>query len=280
MRYFALVTSIVAASMLADFTAARATSLDLSSDQTTYGWPFIDAVNNGIVIVYVMAGVSPGPGLSQVKFAVPTPPGLMLVEVSPPPVTGSVETGTVVNLTACGYGTRFVMQLIYLVTNVNSCTPLIIRSYQSAYGVDVEGADCHGNPVLVEHQNVVLHPPGLGGCGAPTVPSNPWPPDNATGVSLSPALSWESEPTAGTGLGVFEMRLFLGTVPDPPLAEYYALPPQSVGPLLPGTTYYWKIVSYTTDFGSSVGPVWRFTTAGSPVPVQSSTWGSIKAMYR
>jgi hypothetical protein len=152
----------------------------------------------------------------------------------------------------------------------------MVRPYS---GTDVEGLDCNGNYVILDRENVTLCPPGFSGCGAPTVPSNPSPPSGASNVSLSPQLSWESEPSAGTGLGVFEMELYFGTSPNPPIVDYYAYPPHPVGPLSPGTTYYWKIFSLVSDYGYSEGPVWTFTTGGA-VATRTTTWGSIKALYR
>jgi hypothetical protein len=190
-----------------------------------------------------------------------------------------VETGTTIDVPDCGTGSRVIATLVYFTTNVDSCCPILIRPYQSSFGFDLEGTDCNGVPVMLDRRNMVVQPPGMPGCGGPTVPSNPWPSDGATEVSPSPTLSWESEPTAGTNLGVFEMRLYLGTTPDPPLLEYYAFPPLDIGPLQPATTYYWKILSYVSDFGSQMGPLWSFTTSAE-TPVQATTWGAIKALYR
>jgi hypothetical protein len=209
-----------------------------------------------------------------VKLAIPTPPCLTLIDGPP-----GIETGTTLNLGGCAAGVRVIAALFYIATDVDSCCPILIRPYQSAFGFELEGTDCNGSPVMVDRRGIMVQPPGMPGCGAPTVPANPWPPDGATGVSLTPELTWECEAPVGTGLGVFEMRLYLGTTPDPPLVEYYALPPQSIGPLESSTTYYWKIGAYASDFGSSMGPTWQFTTT-PPVNARSMTWGAIKAMYR
>ena len=67
--------------------------------------------------------------------------------------------------------------------------------------------------------------------------------------------------------------VFFGTTPNPPQVAYDVESPYPVGPLEPGTKYYWRIA----DPGA--GPVWSFTTTNS-VSVRSSTWGAIKALYR
>ncbi len=270
----ALAVGILCAALVAGVGPARASLVVLSPDQTTYAWPFIYTSSGSLVFVYLVAGVSAGSPIEQVKLAIPTPPCLTLV-MGP----AGIESGTTLDLIGCGSGTQVIATLIYVTNNLDSCCTLLIRPYESVFGFDLEGTDCNGGPVMVDRRGLVVQPPGVLGCGGPTVPSNPWPPDGATDVSPTPALTWESEPTVGTNLGVFEMRLFLGTTSDPPLVEYYAFPPHTVGPLEPSTTYYWKIGSYVSDFGSATGPVWQFTTAAT-VSVQRSTWGAIKAMYR
>ena len=75
------------------------------------------------------------------------------------------------------------------------------------------------------------------------------------------------------GLWAHNYDIYFGTTPNPPLLESdkrlgpsqystdyrtYPLPT-----LLPGTRYYWKIVSKTMAFVSAAGPVWSFTTAGT-----------------
>jgi len=221
--------------------------------------------------------MSPGDGIKQVRFGIPTPVGLTLGQVTSPPNSGSIESGAVYDVNGCGPSQVLLTDLVYLVNAVNACTPLLIRPYS---GYDVEGLDCHDSVVVLDRVGVTLRPTGFAGCGAPTTPSNPFPPDGTAAVSLSPTLRWESEPTAGTGLGVFEMRLYFGTNPDPPIVDWYANSPHPMGPLTPGTTYYWKIFSVVSDYGYAEGPVWQFTTMGNVVTARKSTWGSVKALYR
>jgi phosphatidylserine/phosphatidylglycerophosphate/cardiolipin synthase-like enzyme/regulation of enolase protein 1 (concanavalin A-like superfamily) len=114
-----------------------------------------------------------------------------------------------------------------------------------------------------------------------TVPFNPLPPD--TPSNRSPANGAASVPTTGQtlvwygGAWAHFYDVYFGTSsaantllwsspdpnkPDPSLTtsdtQGLALPE-----LLPGTTYYWKIVSRTAAGKTKTGPVWSFTTAGS-----------------
>jgi len=253
---------------------------DLYLSVAGYSSQLIEIGNGQYLYVYVVSDMWPPQGLSQIKFAIPTPPCVELVDLYPQPSSGSVETGAVFDFNDCATGRKTIVNLIYRTTIVDSCCPLMIRPYDSRFEFTVEGADCNGFPVRVDRTNVVLYSPGMTGCGGPTVPSNPWPPDGATNVPLAPELLWESEPTAGTGLGVFETRLFFGLTPNPPLINATVYPPHPLGPLAPSTTYYWQVISIVYDFGGAgVGPVWHFTTTSS-TPIRSSTWGAIKALYR
>jgi len=102
----------------------------------------------------------------------------------------------------------------------------------------------------------------------PDVPVYNSPANGATGVSTSTAmLSWDA------GLWAHNYDIYLGTDPNPPLiaSNVHLGPSQSSGDyrtydpptLIPGTRYYWKIVSKTMAFVPADGPVWSFTTAGT-----------------
>jgi hypothetical protein len=108
------------------------------------------------------------------------------------------------------------------------------------------------------------------------VPFQPLPPDSpsysspvnlAADVAASATLTWDGGPWAH----LFD--IYFGTTPNPPLLasnrelgspepgerETYA-----VSGLLPGTTYYWRIVGKTWAQLGRSGPTWSFTTAGAP----------------
>ena len=107
----------------------------------------------------------------------------------------------------------------------------------------------------------------------PDVPSYVSPANNATGQPVNGALTWEG------GRWAHKFDIYFGTNSNPPLVasdqfigrvdntvpESYALPA-----LAPGTKYYWRIVSKTMANVTASGPIWCFTTAGSPNPPPSA----------
>jgi phosphatidylserine/phosphatidylglycerophosphate/cardiolipin synthase-like enzyme/regulation of enolase protein 1 (concanavalin A-like superfamily) len=105
----------------------------------------------------------------------------------------------------------------------------------------------------------------------PDVPAPFAPANGATGVATSGVvLQWNA------GLWGHIYDIYFGTTPDPPLVlanrelgpSQYATDYRSYtigGPLQPGTTYYWRVVSKTMAFVTAAGPTWSFTTAGTPV---------------
>jgi phosphatidylserine/phosphatidylglycerophosphate/cardiolipin synthase-like enzyme len=102
----------------------------------------------------------------------------------------------------------------------------------------------------------------------PDVPSYQLPANNGTGVPTTGArLAFDA------GLWAHLYDIYFGTTPNPPLLEteirlgpsqwssdyrYYSLPQ-----LIPGTRYYWKIVSKTMARQAATGQVWSFVTAGT-----------------
>ncbi len=94
----------------------------------------------------------------------------------------------------------------------------------------------------------------------PTVPSNPKPSNNQTGVSVNTTLSWICSDLDGDTL-VYDV--YFGTDANPPLVKSnHATTTYSPGTLSYGTTYYWKIVAKDDKGGQTSGPIWSFTTMG------------------
>ena len=106
----------------------------------------------------------------------------------------------------------------------------------------------------------------------PDVPAYAQPANGAIGIpTTGVTLTWDA------GLWAHAYDVYFGTSPNPALLEAgkrlgpsqwstdyrtYALPP-----LLPGTRYYWKIVSKTMAYLPAEGPVFTFVTAGTaPAP--------------
>src|SRR5439155_3291998 len=94
---------------------------------------------------------------------------------------------------------------------------------------------------------------------APGAPTAPDPPDAATGVAVTPTLTWTA-----SGATSYDVRF--GTA-NPPLqvASGQIAATYSPGALNPGTTYFWSVVAQNTG-GATAGAVWSFTTAAAPDP--------------
>jgi hypothetical protein len=91
----------------------------------------------------------------------------------------------------------------------------------------------------------------------PGAPSSPVPINGATNVGVNGTLSW----TGGGGATSYDVHF--GTTSQPPYVasvsgEFWTAPTRAAG-----TTYFWQVVARNSG-GSSIGPVWSFTTAGSP----------------
>jgi murein DD-endopeptidase MepM/ murein hydrolase activator NlpD len=107
-----------------------------------------------------------------------------------------------------------------------------------------------------------------GGTPTPPPPPQPQPPGKATGpspangaseISLTPTLTWR----AGANATSYEVY-FGQTLPNSPTATTPAAtyrPPQ----LTAGTTYRWRIDA-KNSVGTTVGDVWTFATAATPMP--------------
>jgi hypothetical protein len=112
--------------------------------------------------------------------------------------------------------------------------------------------------------------------GVNYIPFQPLPPDapvysapsnGASGVGSSVTLTWDGGPWSHL------YDIYLGTSPNPQLLESNKelgsplegqVETFTVSNLSPGTTYYWRIVDRTWAQLTNSGPVWSFTTAGTP----------------
>jgi hypothetical protein len=94
----------------------------------------------------------------------------------------------------------------------------------------------------------------------PGLASAPAPANLATGIALTPTLSW----TAGTGAASHDV--YFGTANPPALIGNQAGLTYAPPALTAGTIYYWRITERNA-IGTTSGTVWQFTTAPAlPVP--------------
>jgi hypothetical protein len=218
-------------------------------------------------------------GTTGVSFSAPVPVEAGLQWTGDTPLNGFSETGNSqthadVSPGNCQSGTLVVMEMHFVrVGNAEACVPYAIQPGAS----DI---DCSS----VEHpadsdRNVALN---SNGCLAAPY-RHPFPADGAVDVPLKTILNWDdrtlikcTEPIAAAAATPPTFgQVYFGTTTNPPYDEsatYY----HGVGPLLPETTYYWRI---DAQFPQIASPLWSFTTM-STVATQPSTWGAIKALYR
>jgi len=92
----------------------------------------------------------------------------------------------------------------------------------------------------------------------PHMPSNPLPPNNATGVPVITNLSWNcSDPD---GDPVTNDLYFGDSSPPPKVMNNLTNTSYNLSGLENGTKYYWQIVSWDGFGASTSGPIWIFST--------------------
>ena len=142
---------------------------------------------------------------------------------------------------------------------------LFHQSNCSGNGVEVDGRN-YSNPVTVTITQANQ---------APSQPSNPSPANNATGIGLNPTFSWNSVDPDGDQV---YYKLMLSTIENSLPVEKQGTGTSTTSPytLQAGVTYYWRIESYDSQGKTSIGPTWRFTTAGPTInPVLSLSTTSV-----
>jgi hypothetical protein len=178
---------------------------------------------------------------------------------------------------------NLVATIIYITgATPSSCCSWGIDPWPSSTRGEIEIVGCDGFVGFAES-----HPASLNGyCQCDFAdfalgPYKPVPQDGATDVPPTTLLSWEDGCCD-------DMTLYLSTEPFtlfPWEAIVYEGAKQNPydPALLPNTTYYWRVAEWAdiSPHGfDGVSRVWSFTTGDGPVPVERSTWGTIKALYR
>jgi hypothetical protein len=128
-----------------------------------------------------------------------------------------------------------------------------------------------GSPLIDAGTNVGLPYNGSApdlGCfetsgSPPGAASSPTPANGATGISITPTLSW----TAGSGATSGDV--YFGTSSTPPSIGNQTGTTYAPGTLAYSTTYYWRIDEKNSG-GTTTGTVWSFTTIPQPPPGAAS----------
>lgn len=194
---------------------------------------------------------------------------------------GEPQAGVAVGLAGCRRG-GFILRLDYVKVSepTSDCCGVWLVPHPDAVTGQVETLDCASVAYAVEPQAIWFR--GDESCTPMPAPSDPYPPDGATNVPLTVTLNCtlhddEAVFTSCLPLHGDGVNVYFGTDPDPPLAT-----PQGQFPmprtLSPGTTYHWRVEHWNGP-AHGLSPRWSFTTANA-TPVETSTWGAIKALYR
>jgi hypothetical protein len=116
----------------------------------------------------------------------------------------------------------------------------------------------------------IVPKPGTSVSQPPTAPRLPTPADTATGVALSTQLTWSAAGATSYDVG-------FGTVTPPPHAAT-GLTSAAYTPsaMMNGTTYFWQVTAHNAS-GTSLGPVWSFTTVAvaTVTPPAPATYNTI-----
>jgi hypothetical protein len=115
-------------------------------------------------------------------------------------------------------------------------------------------------PGPVRNDDTIVAKPGGGDPPPPTAPSapaSPSPANGATGVSVTPTLTWSAA-------GATSYNVAFGTANPPPVVSngqsQATFSPAAA--LANSTTYFWRITA-VNGVGSTIGPLWSFTTAAA-----------------
>jgi len=199
---------------------------------------------------------------------------------------GDPQSGITFDYGECETTPQLVMTVNLLFSGpADDCCYIYLLPHPESSSRKAEAFDCDMNPFDVPAHELIVNETFDSGCFCSLHcnhmlpwPENPNPPDGATDGEVDPILTWDSVDPATVPS---EHVVYFGADPNPPLVrDWYLDYTYDPGPLLPGKTYYWKI-GVRTYCGAAVsnGPVWQFTTR-SDVPVEATTWGRIKSLYR
>ena len=239
----------------------------------------------GLVSIYAFLVYSPG--ATSVQFSAPLPDcwtGVTyLSDFVPPPFIsiGNSQTGIAIAFSSCFVSPIHVLTMQVFTSSpdlIGDCCDYYIQPDPSANPPGMYYTDCASPPNLLTATGGVMYVTRSGGPEVPVV-LNPFPANGALDQPLDTNLEWGID-LCSCGLGVVMYHIYFGTDPDPPLFyQYHNNNFFDPGILQPGTTYYWKIEAIDTDSGTTIGPVWSFTTE-SAIPAEKSSWGRIKSLYR
>jgi hypothetical protein len=153
---------------------------------------------------------------------------------SPPPLKSSGQTSNMYDPGPMNYGTIYYWKIV---------------------AFDNHGASTSG-PIW-SFTTWINHPPNT--------PSNPTPANGATNVDINADLSWNCSDPDGDPL-TYDVYFDTNNPPVNKVSSGQSETTYDPGTLNFDTTYYWKIVAFDNQGGTTSGPVWSFTTEENEPP--------------
>ncbi|HEC81963.1 MAG TPA: hypothetical protein ENI42_06030, partial [Thermoplasmatales archaeon] len=129
------------------------------------------------------------------------------------------------------------------------------------YKIKVKAEDERGNQsefsltltVIISTEN---HPPYK--------PNNPYPENGSINVNSNTHLTWDGgDPDMGDTV---TYDIYLGETNPPPKVVSNISETMYNPDMLPGKTYYWRVVAWDSKNASTTGPLWSFTTSSDNQP--------------
>ncbi len=244
-----------------DFKGSQS-GLDYTSSVLTYDtshlWR-IDSVNT--------QGITPGPTWAFLTEANPNQPPEQVLNLSPASGTTDLSSeGTVITWSgagdASGYNVYFGATSILSPldfqgeTTASSYDPSTL-AYSTTYYWRIDAVSEYGTTSGIKWSfTTEASPP------PPSAVENPIPASGAIGVSISATLSWDASVEA-SGYDVY-----FGTSSTPGAGQFQGSQSGITfdpGTLSYSTTYYWRI-DPESEYGTTSGTIWNFTTEDSPPP--------------
>lgn len=219
---------------------------------TTYYWRITANNDDGSTDGAIWSFSTTGPPEPPEVPTTPDPADLA-IDISITTPLGWVN-GARTDTVAIGFGTVNPPPIIASGETGENYIPALLE-YETVYYWQITAANAGGTtPGPVWSFTTIPEPPP----DVPDTPSTPSPTNGATDVSITPTLSWAPAARADT------YSIAIGVV-NPPAATAGGLtdPSYVPGTLAYSTTYFWRVTA-NNEAGSTVGPVWSFTTVASP----------------
>jgi len=234
--------------------SGTSTSVSVLSQNTTYYWKAIsyaNGTNSGWSSVWSFTTATPSPPSVPIN---PNPTnGATGVATSPTlSWTSTVSSGTISFDLYISTSPTFTTSTLYSGSGTSTSVSVLLQNTTYYWkAISYANGTNSGWSSVWSFTTATLSPP--------TIPSNPNPANGATGLTISPTLSWTSTVSSGT----ISFDLYISTSPTFATSTLYSGSgtSTSVSGLSQNTTYYWKAISYANGFNSGWSSVWSFTTA-------------------